>query len=131
MTKKRKKKSSMSAELRPEFVVIDVDISGEQQIDTTALEIMESLKDCVSKDLFELLKAMLLGFNGDIQLEMADDLLDFTMRQVIHSTGCCSVDVILEACYRWIADEQGIIVKNFKNLKMLIFLFILTELFLC
>ena len=50
MVKKKKKKSSMSAELRPEFVVIDVDISGEQQIDTTALEIMESLKDCVIKD---------------------------------------------------------------------------------
>ena len=28
MAKKKKKKSSMSAELRPEFVVIDVDISG-------------------------------------------------------------------------------------------------------
>lgn len=54
---KKKKKNSMSAELRPEFVVIDVDISGEQSIDGTALEIMESLKDCVSKDLFELLKA--------------------------------------------------------------------------
>ena len=113
MAKKKKKKSSMSAELRPEFVVIDVDISGEQQIDTTALEIMESLKDCVSKDLFELLKAMLLGFNGDVQLEMADDLLDFAMRQVIHSTGCCSVDVVLEACYRWIADEQGLIRRTF------------------
>ena len=112
MAKKKKKKSSMSAELRPEFVVIDVDISGEQQIDTTALEIMESLKDCVSKDLFELLKAMLLGFNGDIQLEIADDLLDFAMRQVIHSTGCCSVDVVLEACYRWIAVEQGLINRS-------------------
>ena len=33
----------MSVELRPEFVVIDVDISGEQSIDTTALEIMEML----------------------------------------------------------------------------------------
>ena len=110
---KKKKKNSMSAELRPEFVVIDVDISGEQSIDGTALEIMESLKDCVSKDLFELLKAMLLGFNGDIQLEMADDLLDFTMWQVIHSTGCCSVDVVLEACYRWIADEQGLIRRGF------------------
>ena len=83
---KKKKKSSMLAGLRPEFVVIDVDISGEQSIDTTALEIMESLKGCVSKDLFELLKAMLLGFNGDI---------------------------LLEACYRWIADEQGLIRRGF------------------
>ena len=112
MVKKKKKKSSMSDGLRPEFVVIDVDISGEQSIDGTALEIMESLKDCVSKDLFELLKAMLLGFNGDVQLEMADDLLDFAMRQVIHSTGCCSVDVVLEACYRWIAVEQGLINRS-------------------
>jgi hypothetical protein len=28
---------------------------------------------------------------------------------VIHTTGCPSADYILEACYRWIAEEQGIL----------------------
>lgn len=113
MAKNKKKKCSMSNEFLPEFVVIDVDISSEQPMDSVAQEIMESLKDKVSEELFELLKAMLLGFSGDIQLEIADDLLDFTMRQVIHTTGCCSVDVVLEACYRWIAEEQGLIKRGF------------------
>lgn len=106
---KKKVKYSLSDCLTAEFVLIDVDLSTEQRIDSVANEIMDCLKDKVSNELYELLMAMLRGFNEEIQLEMADDMLDFTMRQVIHTTGCCSVDAVLETCYSWIAEEQGIL----------------------
>lgn len=77
-------------------------------IDSTAQFIMDGLEDRVSPELLELLNAMLLGFSDDMQLEIADDLLDFVCMHVIHTTGCLSADAVLESCYKWIAEEKGI-----------------------
>jgi hypothetical protein len=89
--------------------VIEQDLSGEHDIDCDAMSIMECLEDKVSKELFELLKEMLLGFNEEMQLELADDLLNFAHGHVIHTTGCPSADYVLEMCYAWIAAEHGIL----------------------
>jgi hypothetical protein len=103
-TRKRKfKKIHQCIELK----VIKQDLSDEQSVDMVAMTVMDLLEDRLSSELLELLKEMLLGFSPDMQLEIADDLLDFTCGRVIHTTGCMSADAVLKACYSWIADEKG------------------------
>lgn len=98
------------------------DLRGVQPTDSVAESVMECLEDKVSPELLDLLNEMLLGFNEDMQLEIADDLLDFAHEHVIHKTGCLSVDSVLGACYCWIAEEHGIdqeevmkLLSNHKN----------------
>ena len=89
--------------------VIDQNLKGEYNHDGTAMSVIENLEDRVSVALYDMIRDMLLGFEEGMQLEIADNLLDFTVKHVIHTTGCPSADYILEACYRWIAEEQGIL----------------------
>lgn len=100
-----------------ELEVIEQDLRQEQKVDGTAMSVMECLEDKVSAELFGMLKTVLLGFSEPIQLEIADDLLDFACQQVIHTTGCISVDVVLGSCYKWIAEEKGIMI-NYDKLIM-------------
>ena len=97
--------NSLAADSR----VIDQDLKGEYNYDSTALRVIENLEDRVSIQLYDMIRDMLFGFDDGMQLEIADNLLDFTVMHVIHTTGCPSADYILEACYRWIAEEQGIL----------------------
>ena len=90
------------------YRVIEQDLSSELCIDGVAMSILECLEERVSDELLELLKEMLLGFGEDMQLEIADDLLDFVHSQIIHTTGCISADAVLHSCYQWIAEEKGI-----------------------
>ena len=90
------------------FKTIEQDLTYQFTIDSTAQFVMDGLEDRVSPELLELLNSMLLGFSDDMQLEIADDLLDFVCMHVIHTTGCLSADAVLEACYKWIAEEKGI-----------------------
>lgn len=83
------------------------DLSSEYGIDTLALNVLQSLEDKVSSVLWEMFFSMMLGFNEDMQLEIADDLLDFVCHQMIHTTGCFSADAALITCYRLIAEEKG------------------------
>ena len=111
--KKKFKKSHQELELE----VIEQDLRDCQTIGGTAMTVMESLEDKVSAELFGMLKTVLLGFSEPMQLEIADDLLDFACHQVIHTTGCISVDVALGSCYKWIAEEKGIMI-NYDKLIM-------------
>ena len=88
--------------------VVNEDYRGAFSIDSYAENLMGGFEGKVSPELYELLNEMLLGFNEDMQLEIADDLLDFAHEHVIHKTGCLSVDSVLGACYCWIAEEHGI-----------------------
>jgi hypothetical protein len=54
----------------------------------------------------------LLGFHGDMQLDMAENLVVFACEHIAHTTGCDSVDMVLDVCYSWIAAEQGILKKG-------------------
>ena len=105
----RKKKFSLSDCLTQEVEVIDQDLSYEHSIEDVAMSIMEIVEKKVSPELFYMLKDMLLGFDDAMQLEIADDLLDFAHGHVIHTTGCPSADYVLDMCYAYIADEHGIL----------------------
>lgn len=113
---KVRKKKIKKVHQKVEFKVIEQNLT-EQPIDGIAMSLMECLKGKVSADLLDLLKRILLGFNEEMQLELADDLLDFTYGHVIHTTGCVSADAILKVCYGWIAAEQGLSI-NFKNVNL-------------
>jgi hypothetical protein len=41
-----------------------------------------------------------------MQVEMADNLLDFVNEGTLKYTGCTSADMILDACYKWIEEEK-------------------------
>ncbi len=97
-----------------ELSVYEQDLSYEQPIDGTAMSVLENLEGRVSIGLLELLKEMMLGFNEAMQLEIADDLLDFACHHVVHVTKCLSADAVLKSCYSWIAAEQGLDLK-FQN----------------
>lgn len=97
--------NSLAADSR----VIDQNLKGEYNYDSTAIRVLENLEGRVSTQLYDMIRDMLLGFEEGMQLEIADNLLDFAVKHVIHTTGCPSADYILEACYRWIAEEQGIL----------------------
>ena len=103
MAKKKIKTVSLEKTLK----VYEQDLTYQFGVDSTAQYVMECLEDKVSPKLLDVLNAMLLGFNDDMQLEIADDLLDFAYGQVVHTTGCPSADAVLNACYTWIAEEKG------------------------
>lgn len=102
----KKGKKTKKIRLTLDVKVINQDLSYEQHVDSIAMDVMDCLEDRVSPQLLDLLKEMLLGFNEDMQLEIADDLLDFVHGHVVHTTGCPSADSILMACYMWIAEEK-------------------------
>ncbi len=105
----RKKRFSLSDCLTEDVKVIEQDLSYEHSIEGVDMSIMEIVEKKVSPELYDMLKDMLLGFDDAMQLEMADDLLDFAHGHVIHTTGCPSADYVLELCYAYIADEHGIL----------------------
>ena len=102
------KRKNKFESLEKKFKVIEQDLTYQFGIDSAAQFIMDGLEDRVSPELLVLLNSMLLGFSDDMQLEIADGLLDVVCMHVIHTTGCLSAVAVLEACYTWIADEHGI-----------------------
>ena len=101
------KETIRTVSLEKTLKVYEQDLTYQFGVDGTAQYVMECLEDKVSPKLLDVLNAMLLGFNDDMQLEIADDLLDFAYGQVVHTTGCPSADAVLNACYTWIAEEKG------------------------
>ena len=105
----RKRIMRLANSLAAESSVIDRDLKDEYHFDSTALMVLRILESTLSVELCDMIRDMLLGFEESMQLEIADNLLDFATMHVIHTTGCPSADYVLEACYRWIAEEQGIV----------------------
>ena len=87
--------------------LVEEDLSDGRGIDLVASQVMECLRDKVSPELHQLFMQMLLGLDSEMQLVVADNLLDFACDHVVHTTNCLTVDVILKQCYCWIAEQQG------------------------
>ena len=105
----KKKRLALSDCLTEDVKVIEQDLSYDYSVDGVAGTVMECLEEKVSPGLYDTLYDLLLGFNNSAQLELAEDLLDFTLGHVIHTTNCPSMDYVLYTCYTWIAEEQGIL----------------------
>ncbi len=91
--------------------VIAQDLSSEFGIDERAARIMQLVSDEVSDDLLGMLIGELQGFCNQMQIEMAEDMLDFALAHVVHTTGCPSVDYVLDYCYSHIAMEHQIFME--------------------
>ena len=59
---------------------------------------LSTIKKLVSPQLYGMLVQQLLGFHANMQVEMAEDLVVFTCQSLAHSTGCSSVDMVLDVC---------------------------------
>lgn len=101
------KKKTLTDCLDLAVAVIEQDLKNEQQVSYEAMKVMGYLEDELSSDLCDQLKAMLLGFSRDMQAEIASDMLMFVEDKIMFTTGCESVDYVLDVCYHWIAEEQG------------------------
>ena len=87
--------------------VVVEDLQDEYGIDNEAKVIMECIRAHVSTTLFDMLMMQLPAFTSEMQMEMADNLLDFVNEGTLKFTGCTSADMILDACYKWIEEEKG------------------------
>lgn len=103
----RRKRQERVGTLEDLVKYFEMDFSSEYGVDVIALSVLECLEDKVSEELWHFFYNILLGFNDEMQLEIADDLLDFAYRQMIHTTGCFSADAALLTCYKLIAEEKG------------------------
>jgi hypothetical protein len=92
--------------------MIHANLIADHQIDRVVEQVMTGLEDMVSPVLYGTLIMLVRGFDEDMQLEMADDLVDFAKYHVAHTTGVMSADVILDLGYMMIAEEHDILKKS-------------------
>ena len=93
-----------------------LDLRSYYDVDSCAEKVMKPMTNQVSPQLYGMLMQQLLGFHKDMQIEMAVNLVDFACEHIARSTGCASVDCVLDVCYSWIAIEHGIVRPSFREL---------------
>ena len=91
--------------------VIIRDLSNEYGLDERAARIMQQVEGLVSENLLGNLIDCLQSFCDQMQVEIAEDVLDFALAHVVHSTGCKSADYVLDYCYTSIAMEHDIMLE--------------------
>ena len=111
-----KKKIFMVKSFARKVQVMNQDLRREFGLNPSADREMTTLEKKVSPQLYGMLIQQLLGFHADMQYEMAVDLVIFACQHIANSTGCPSVDFILDVCYTWIATEHGILKPGFKSI---------------
>lgn len=110
-----KKKNFMVKRIARKVRVENQDLRSEFGLNPSAEREMTTLANKVSPQLYGMLVQQLMGFHADMQLEMAENLVVFAYQHIANSTGCPSVDFILDVCYTWIATEQGILKPGFRS----------------
>ena len=93
--------------------MIPVDLTLGFGLTRLAVVKLTEIERKVSPELYSLLEEQLLGFSGDMQIEMAEDLVIFAKEQIAKTTGCQGADYVLDVCYVWIAAELGILKRDF------------------
>lgn len=79
---------------------------AECHIDCIAQSVMECVEERVSKKLYEDMMDYLLGFNNDIQQEIADNLLDAVCNGWQHYIGIRHIDTKMKSFYLLIEEEM-------------------------
>ena len=93
------------AELKRENKVFNRDMRPECHIDVTAQSVMECVEGRVSDKLYQDMMDYLLGFTDDMQLEIADNLLDAVCYGWQHYIGIPHIDMIMQGFYLLIEEE--------------------------
>ena len=89
-----------------EHKVFARDMRHECEIDCTARTVMEIVEEHVSPALYEDMMDFLLGFTDDMQLEIADTLLDAVCYGWRHYIGIPHIDMIMQGFYILIEEEM-------------------------
>ena len=87
--------------------LVEQNLCEYQSMNQRAEYTVRGLNKKLSDDLVEMLVQQLMGFHEYMQEEIADDLELFVKKKVVKTTGCPSVDCVLDVCYMWIAAELG------------------------
>jgi len=74
-------------------------------VDSTAARVMRYVKHRISRGLYEYLLQNLAPYTSSVQLDMAENILDFVNDIPVQNIGYQSADEVLEYCYRLIAEE--------------------------
>ena len=74
-------------------------------VDSTAARVMRYVKHRISRELYEYLLQILVPYTSRVQLDMAENILDFVNDIPVQNIGYQSADEVLEYCYRLIAEE--------------------------
>ena len=92
--------------------MIHQDLLTEHPLDPVAERILDCMRGRISPALQGHFMQLLRSFDEEMQVEMADDLLDFSSDHIAHTTGVISADVILDLGYKMIAYEHNILKKK-------------------
>lgn len=74
-------------------------------VDSTAARVMRYVKHRISRELYEYLLQILVPYTSRVQLDMAENILDYVNDIPVQNIGYQSADQVLEYCYRLIAEE--------------------------
>ena len=94
------------AELKRENKVFNRDMRPECHIDGIAQSVMECVEGRVSDKLYQDMMDYLLGFTDDMQLEIADNLLDAVCHGWQHYIGIPHIDNKMMGFYMLIEHEM-------------------------
>lgn len=83
------------------------DMREECSIFCVAESVLENVEERVSKELYDEMTDYLYGFTDDMQLEIADDLLDAVCHGWEHYIGIRHIDQKLKHFYQLIDKEVG------------------------
>ena len=92
--------------MQRENKVFNLDKRHEYHIDSTAQSVMECIEGRVSDKLYQDMTDYLLGFNDDMQLEIADNLLDAVCHGWQHYIGIPHIDTKMKSFYFLIEEEM-------------------------
>ena len=95
------------AELKREHKVFNRNMRPECHIDGTAQFVMECVKGRVSDELYQDMMDYLLGYTDDMQLVIADNLLDAMCYGWQHYIGIPHIDMIMFGFYLLIEEEMN------------------------
>ncbi len=93
------------AEPKRERKIFKRDLRPEYHIDGTAKSVMECIEGRVSEELYRDMMNYLLGYSDDMQLEIADNLLDAVCYGWQHYIGIPHIDMIMQGFYLLIEEE--------------------------
>ena len=82
------------------------DLRDQNPIDSVALTVLENVKTRITDDLYNDIVESLRGFTEEIQLEIADDILDYVCNKWVHKTNLKSVDTLLFGMYGRIKEQH-------------------------
>lgn len=97
---------AIKAEPVREKKIFNRDMRAQYPVDGVAKSVLENIEGRVSKKLYEDMMDYLPGFTDDMQLEIADNLLDAVCYGWQHYIGIAHIDVKMKSFYLLIEEEM-------------------------